>query len=188
MNWVRKEKTERIINACFLIVIGVVIAIFTRFAATTFALVSGILSLLFGAAYLVGYFASFIIHDPWLLLRGVFFLIMGSWILANPGDYLYTMVFVVCFFLFYFGIREIAYSTDLERLNIKNWWIDLINGIAMIGCGAAILVVEFAGGNSVHAVSVLCGAALALEGVMELILILALHRDFRKLNKVVSNQ
>ncbi len=188
MNLVRSEKTERIIDACFLIIIGVFIAIFTQFAAATFALVSGILCLVFGACYLAGYFVTFIVHDPWLLLRGVFLLIMGSWILAYPGDYLYTMVFVVCFYLFYFGIREIAYSTDLERLGVKNWWIDLINGILMIGCGAAILAVEFAGGNSVQAVSILCGASLALEGVMELILIFALHRDFKKFNKVVSNQ
>jgi uncharacterized membrane protein HdeD (DUF308 family) len=188
MNLIRSEKTERIIDACFLIIIGVFIAIFTQFSASVFALVSGILCIVFGACYLAGYFMTFIVHDPWLLLRGIFLIIMGTWILTYPVDYLYTMVFVVCFYLFYFGIREIAYSIDLERLNVKNWWIDLVNGILMIGCGAAILAVDLAGGNSVQAISILCGASLALEGVMELILIFALHRDFKKLNKVVSNQ
>ena len=86
--------------------------------------------------------------------------------MVYPQDFLYTMVFVVSFYLFYFGIQEIAYACDLSRLNVKNWWIDLVNGILMIGFGVAILCVEFTGGNSIQAVSILAGASLALEGIM----------------------
>jgi uncharacterized membrane protein HdeD (DUF308 family) len=188
MSIFREEKTSRIIDACFLILIGVSIALFTEFSAGVFALVSGIFALVFGVFYLFAYFYSFLIHDPWLLLRGIALVILGSWILSDPGDYLYTMVFVVVFYLFYFGIEEIAYASDLERLSVKNWWIDLVNGILEVGCAVAILIVNFVGGNSIQAVSILCGASLALEGVMELILIFSLHRDFKKFHKVVSEQ
>jgi len=189
MNFFKNEKTERIIDAVFLIIIGILIAVFTNIAADVFALVSAILCFVFGAFYLVAYFASFLLHDPWLLLRGIFLIILGSWIMVYPQDFLYTMVFVVSFYLFYFGIQEIAYACDLSRLNVKNWWIDLVNGILMIGFGVAILCVEFTGGNSIQAVSILAGASLALEGIMELLLIFALHRDFKKFHKrVVSEQ
>jgi|SRR5574344_649447 len=190
MAFLKEEKTERILDAIFLIIIGILIAVFTNIAASVFALVSGILCLVFGAFYLFAYFWSFLVHDPWLLLRGIFLVILGSWILAYPGDFLYTMVFVVSFYLFYFGIQEIAYACDLGRLNVKNWWVDLVNGILMLGFGVAILCVEFTGGNSIQAVSILAGSSLALEGVMELLLIFVLHRDFKKFHKgvVVSDQ
>lgn len=188
MDFLKQEKTERIIDACFLIVIGVLIAVFTEPAAAVFALTSGIISIVVGAFFLFSYFATFLIHDPWLLLRGLFLVILGSWIIAYPVDYLYTMVFVVSFYLFYFGIQEIAYSVDLSKLSVKNWWVDLVNGILEILCATAILIVAFTGGNSVQAVTILCGASLALEGVMELLLIFVLHRDFKKFHKVVSVQ
>ena len=189
MDMIKQEKTERIIDAAFLIIIGILIAVFTEPAAEVFALTSGIISIVFGAVFLFSYFMTFLIHDPWLLLRGLFLIILGSWILAYPVDYLLTMVFVVSFYLFYFGIQEIAYSVDLARLGVKNWWIDLVNGIVQVLLATAILIVDFAGGNSIQAVTILCGASLALEGAMEMVLIFALHRDFKKFHKrVVSEQ
>jgi uncharacterized membrane protein HdeD (DUF308 family) len=188
MNFLRQEKTERIIDACFLMIIGILIAVFTEPAAEVFAITSGVISIVFGSVFLFSYFVTFLVHDPWLLLRGLFLIILGSWILAYPVDYLYTMVFVVTFYLFYFGIQEIAYSIDLARLNVRNWWVDLVNGILEILLATAILVVEFIGGNSIQAVTILCGSSLALEGAMEMVLIFALHRDFKKFHKVVSVQ
>jgi uncharacterized membrane protein HdeD (DUF308 family) len=189
MNFLREEKTERIVDAIFLIIIGVLIAVFTNFAAGVFAMTSGILCLVFGALYLFAYFWSFLVHDPWLLLRGIFLLIMGSWILAYPGDFLYTMIFVVSFYLIYFGVQELAYASDLAHLSVKNWWVDLVNGILMIGLAIAILVLQLTGGNSVQLISILAGSSLALEGIMELVLIFGLHRDFKKFHKrVVSEQ
>jgi uncharacterized membrane protein HdeD (DUF308 family) len=97
-------------------------------------------------------------------------------------------VFAVSFYLLYEGVEEIAYSIDLEKLHVKNWWLDLIDGIISLGFGVAILCVTFTGGNSIALISILCGASLMYEGIMELLLIFLLHRDFKKNDKVVSIQ
>jgi uncharacterized membrane protein HdeD (DUF308 family) len=189
MNFIVKERSERIIDAIMLIIIGTLMCIFTGAAVDVFVMVSGIACLVFGVLFIVAYFGTFLIHDPSLLLRGLFWILIGSVILSNPGIYIYIVVFAVSFFLIYDGISEIAYATDLAGLKIKNWWVDLIMGILALGFGIAILAVEFAGGNSVQLVVILSGASLILTGILELVLIFALHRDFKKKNdKVVSIQ
>lgn len=189
MQFIKEERNRRIADAICLIVLGVLICAFYSAAVEVFCLVSGIVALVFGCLYVAAYFGTFLIHDAELLLRGLFFILIGVSILSDPGLYLYIMVFGITFFLLYVGIEEIAYAVNLKRLGVKNWWADLIAAIVYLACGIAILVVEFTGGNSLRAVTMLCGGSLILEGVFELILIYALHRDYKKANKnVVSEQ
>jgi uncharacterized membrane protein HdeD (DUF308 family) len=189
MNFVVKERSERIIDAIMLIIIGTLMCIFTGAAVDVFIIVSGVACLVFGVLYIVAYFGTFLIHDPALLLRGLFWILIGSVIMSDPAIYIYIVVFAVSFFLIYDGISEIAYAVDLAALKVRNWWVDLLMAILALGFGIAILVVEFIGGNSVQLVVILSGASLILTGVLELVLIFALHRDFKKKNdKVVSVQ
>jgi uncharacterized membrane protein HdeD (DUF308 family) len=190
MNLLKEERNERIADAVILIVIGVLTCCFSNLAADAFALVSGILCLIFASLYLFFYFASFIIHDPYLLLRGILLLFFGIWILSDPGAYLLLMVFFVSIYLMICGIEEIAYGADLARLSVKNWWADLLDGLICLALGISILVVEFGYANGVQMVTLLCGASLVYEGVMELVLVYALHRTYKRgfHKNVVSNQ
>jgi uncharacterized membrane protein HdeD (DUF308 family) len=89
-------------------------------------------------------------------------------------------------FLMYMGIEEMAYAIDLARLHVKNWWIDLIYSIISLGLGIAILIVEYSGGNSIAMVVTMAGICLIVEGAFELILIFALHRDFKRASKFID--
>lgn len=188
MNLITQARTRKIVDAICLIIIGLLMCVFTQASAEVFVMVSGIFCLVFGVLFIAAYFGTFLVHDAYLLLAGLFWILIGSLILGDPGTYLYVMVFAVSFYLLYEGVEEIAYSIDLEKLHVKNWWLDLIDGIISLGFGVAILCVTFTGGNSIALISILCGASLMYEGIMELLLIFLLHRDFKKNDKVVSIQ
>jgi|GEM_PF-2829175 len=190
MNFIKEEKNRRIIDAAMLIVLGILICCFYNAAASVFVVVSGVVAIVFGCLYIAAYFSTFLVHDAMLLIRGLFLILIGSSIMSDPGVYLYVMVFAVSFFLIYVGVEELAYSLDLHTLGIKNWWVDLVASIIYLCLGTAILIVEFTGGNSVQAVMWISGGSLIFEGAMELVLILALHRDYkkRKPHDVVSDQ
>jgi uncharacterized membrane protein HdeD (DUF308 family) len=187
MNIVTEEKNQRIASACFLILVGILMCFFTTLTASVFALVCGIVCLVFGCLFIAAYFMTLLIHEPYLLLRGLFLLFLGSAILAYPGDFLYVMVFTASFYLIYLGIEEMAYAIDLAKMHVRNWWIDLVGCILTLGCGIAILAVHFSGGNSIGFIVSLAGAFLIAEGVFELVMILALHRDYKRAFKSLSH-
>jgi uncharacterized membrane protein HdeD (DUF308 family) len=189
MNPFTEEKNRRIVDAIALILIGLFMCFFTNISLDVFTLVAGITCLVFGSFYLFAYFWSFIIHDAWLLLRGIFMLLVGVLILSYPGAFVYFMVYTCSFYLMFSGVEEIAYAIDLSRLHVKNWWLDLLNGIILFGLGLTLIIVDALNGNSPALLSIFAGASLALEGTMELILIFCLHRDFKRVKKnVVSDQ
>jgi uncharacterized membrane protein HdeD (DUF308 family) len=160
--------------------------LFTNFATDVFVTVSAVMCIVFGSIYIFAYFATLFIHDPNLLIRGFFLLLLGSCIMADPGIFLYVVVFAASFFMIFMGIEEMTMAMDLEQRNVKNWWIDLIYAILSLGCGIAILVVEFTGGNSLALVVIMAGAFLIVEGIFELVMIFALHRDFKRFTRVID--
>lgn len=188
MNFIVKQRNERIADAIFLIILGILMCIFQRATIEVFVLVSGISCIVFGCFFLLAYFWSFFVHSPSLLIRGVILLLVGSLILSFSNAYIYFLVFSVSIYLIYAGIKEMAYAINLSRAGVKNWWADLLNSIIDLGCGLAILIIQFTQKDASGLVCVLCGASLILYGVLELILIFLLHRDFKKKNKVVSEQ
>jgi uncharacterized membrane protein HdeD (DUF308 family) len=188
MNIVAGERNQRIVSACFLIVIGVLMCCFTNFSAGVFAMVAGIVSIVFGCLYIFAYFVTLLVHDPYMLMRGFFLLILGACILSDPGTFLYVTIFAASLFLMYMGIEELAFAIDLDKLGVKNWWVDLIYSLISLACGIAILVVEYTGGNSLGLVISMAGAFLIFEGAFELVLILAMHRDYRKFNKRIYDE
>lgn len=188
MNRIIQERNQRIGEAVFLILIGIMMCVFTSFTETVFVMVSGILCLVFGCLYLAAYFASILFHDPYLLMRGLFLILAGTLVLSYPAAFIYVVVFASSIYLIYNGIQEMSYAIDLATLKVKNWWVDLIDSIISLGCGIAVLVVQFTNGGGMAVVIEIAGASLIVMGILELILIFALHRDFKKANKVVSNQ
>lgn len=188
MNFIVQSRNQHIVDAIVLIILGALMCIFTQATTQVFVLVSGIAALVFGTLFLIAYFATFLFHDVSLLLRGLFLLFVGAWILSYPGSYLVLLIFAISLFLLYSGIEEMAYAVNFASLHVKNWWVDLLASLIDLGCGIALLVVQLCGGNSPALVSIFAGASLILEGIMELILVFALHRDFKKISKVVSVQ
>ena len=189
MNPFIQERNRRITDAIVLIVIGLLMCFFSTISIEVFTMVCGILCLVFGSFYLFVYFWSFLVHDADLLLRGIFLILCGTLILSYPGAFVYFMVYATSFFLMFTGIEEFAYSLDLASLHTKYWAVDLIDSIVLFGLGLALILVDVFNGNSPELLSIFAGVSLAIEGVMELIMIFALHRDFKKIHKnVVSNQ
>lgn len=188
MNFITKERNERIVDAIALIVLGALMVIFNQATLSVFTLVSGISCLVFGTLFLIAYFSTFLIHDASLLLRGALYLLLGSLILSFPDSYIYFMVFAISIYLIYAGIEEIAYSIDLAKLKVRNWWIDLLDAVLDFAFGVTILVLQFANGSGSAIVCIVSGASLIVYGALELVLIFSLHRDFKKASKVVSEQ
>ncbi|MCI2068320.1 MAG: DUF308 domain-containing protein [Bacilli bacterium] len=188
MNFIVEERNQRVFSACFLILIGILMCLFTSFSAGVFVIVCGVMCIVFGCLYVGAYFATLLIHDPYLLMRGFFLLLLGSCILSDPGVFLYVVVFATSLFMMFMGVEELAYAVDLAKLHVKNWWIDLLYSILSLGLGIGIIVVEYTGGNSLAMVVTMAGAFLIFEGVFELVMIYGLHRDYRKTVKFFEQE
>lgn len=178
-----KERNKRLLNACLLMVIGLLMAIFSSFAASLFAYTAGTFFLVVGVLFVVLFFIGFALIDPFLLLQGILNLVIGSVAIANPDSFMTWVFYVAAFFLIYQGALEIAYCVDLKLTKTKNWWLDLVYGVAMIALAIALISLEISQGVGSNILMIVGGCALFLSGLIEAIFILFLHRTFKRFKK-----
>lgn len=178
-----KERNKRLLNACLLMVIGLLMAIFSSFAASLFAYTAGAFFLVVGVLFVVLFFLGFALIDPFLLLQGILNLVIGSVAIANPDSFMTWVFYVAAFFLIYQGTLEIAYCVDLKLTKTKNWWLDLIYGIGMIVLAIALISLEISQGVGSNILMIVGGCALFLSGLIEAIFILFLHRTFKRFKR-----
>ncbi|MCI2111694.1 MAG: DUF308 domain-containing protein [Bacilli bacterium] len=176
---IKNDRARGIANAVVLIVVGILAICFYRLAANVFAIASGSVLIAIGCLYGLAAFFSFGLFDPFLIVPAIVLAALGAWIVADPGIYLYLIAIAAAIYLIYSGIREINYSIALKDLKSKDWWIDLVAGILFLIGGVAVFAVDVIGGDSFRLVTTFVGASLLLEGLIELILILAFHRSPR---------
>ena len=73
-----------------------------------------------------------------LMLRGLFSIAVGVFILARPLDSVAAFALVIAFWALFAGVVEIVHAFQLRAL--PHWWAILLAGLVGVGFGIAALV------------------------------------------------
>ena len=73
-----------------------------------------------------------------LVLRGIFGLVLGAFILARPLDSVAALALVIAFWALLDGITSIVRAFSVRAV-APHWWVMLITGLVSVGFGIAAL-------------------------------------------------
>lgn len=75
----------------------------------------------------------------WYLTGGIIDLILGIFLMANPGLSMSVLPFILAFWLMFRGFSATGYAMDLKRYGTRNWGWYLAFGILAILCAIGII-------------------------------------------------
>jgi uncharacterized membrane protein HdeD (DUF308 family) len=163
---VREHWKLSLVEGILLVVLGLLAVALPVLAGLTVAVVVGWLFLISG---LVGLFTTFAIrHAPgfwWSLLSAVLGIVVGGWLLVQPGLGLVSLTYLLIAFFIIEGVATIMFAIEHRRALSGRWGWMLVSGIVDLFLAAVILAglpgtVEWALGLIVGINMVFGGAAM----------------------------
>lgn len=163
--WV--AKTGYIVMSLVFCAAGIVCIIKPGLSAGLIGRALGGAMILFGAVKLVGYCSRdlYRLAFQYDLGFGLLLIALGALVLARPAqvlDFLFTALGVA---VVTDGLYKVQIALDARRFGISAWWLTLILAIATVGVGLALV---FRPWDSVRLLTILLGAALLAEGILNL--------------------
>ena len=136
-------------------------------SATVIGRVLGAAMILFGAVKLVGYFSRdlYRLAFQYDLGFGLLLMALGVLVLIRPAgvlDFLFTALGIV---VLTDGLYKVQIAVDAKRFGIPAWWLTLALAVA---AGAVGLALVFRPWDSARLLTILLGAALLAEGILNL--------------------
>ena len=160
-------KLGYLLSAAALILLGCWILFFPQIAAETFVTLLGILTAVFGAVKLVGYFSKDLYRLAFEqdLHGGILLLLLGVMLLVRPetGAVFFCVVFGLLIVLD--GILKLQIAQEARRFGIRSWWLLTAEGALAAVLGALLVFRPF---DSAAALMVLFGLSLLCEGLLNL--------------------
>jgi uncharacterized membrane protein HdeD (DUF308 family) len=166
-----------LVEGILLVVLGLLAVAVPVLASLTVAIVFGWLFLISG---IVGLFTTFAMrHAPgfwWSLLSAVLGIVVGGWLLVQPGLGLLSLTYLLIAFFIIEGVATIMFALEHRRALSGRWGWMLVSGIVDLFLAAVILAgppgtVEWALGlivgiNMVFGGASMIGMALAAHAEM----------------------
>ena len=163
--WV--AKTGYIVMSLVFCAAGGALIVRPGLSASVIGRVLGTAMILFGAVKLVGYCSRdlYRLAFQYDLGFGLLLIALGVLVLVRPTqvlDFLFTALGVA---VLTDGLYKVQIALDARRFGISTWWLTLILAIATVGVGLALV---FRPWDSVRLLTILLGAALLAEGILNL--------------------
>ncbi len=136
-------------------------------SAAVIGRVLGAAMVLFGAVKLVGYCSRdlYRLAFQYDLGFGLLLIALGALVLCRPAevlDFLFTAMGVT---VLADGLYKVQIAVDAKRFGLDAWWLTLALAVA---AGAVALALVFRPWDSVRLLTILLGAALLAEGILNL--------------------
>ena len=163
--WV--AKTGYIVMSLVFCIAGGALIVRPGMSASLIGRVLGAAMILFGAVKLVGYCSRdlYRLAFQYDLGFGLLLIALGVLVLVRPTqvlDFLFTALGVA---VLTDGLYKVQIALDARRFGISTWWLTLILAIATVGVGLALV---FRPWDSARLLTILLGAALLAEGILNL--------------------
>lgn len=160
-------KVGYLVSAAALIALGCRILFFPMLAMESFVTLLGVLTAVFGAVKLVGYFSRDLYRLAFEqdLHGGILLLLLGVMLLVRPetGTVFFCVVFGLLIVLD--GILKLQIAQEARRFGILSWWLLTAEGALAAVLGALLILRPF---DSAAALTVLFGLSLLCEGLLNL--------------------
>ena len=176
----RIAKTGYIVMSVVFCVVGVLFIALPERAAVGIGRALGAAMIVFGIIKLVGYFSRdlFRLAFQFDLEFGILLIALGVISLLRTADVMDFICVAMGIAILADGLFKIQIAIDSRRFGIRDWWLILV--LAVVTGGVGLLLI-FRPWESVQVLTVLLGAALLAEGVLNLCVALSAV-------KIVKNQ
>ena len=176
----RAAKTGYVVMSIVFCVVGVLFIALPARSAVMIGRVLGAAMAAFGAVKLVGYFSRdlYRLAFQYDLEFGILLIALGVIVLLRTNGVMDFICIAAGVSILADGLFKIQIAIDARRFGIRDWWLILL--LAVVTGGVGLLLV-FRPWESVQVLTVLLGAALLAEGVLNLCVA-------RSTVKIVKNQ
>ena len=176
----RAAKTGYVVMSIVFCVVGVLFIALPARSAVMIGRVLGAAMAAFGAVKLVGYFSRdlYRLAFQYDLEFGILLIALGVIVLLRTNGVMDFICIAAGVSILADGLFQIQIAIDARRFGIRDWWLILL--LAVVTGGVGLLLV-FRPWESVQVLTVLLGAALLAEGVLNLCVALSTV-------KIVKNQ
>ena len=176
----RAAKTGYVVMSIVFCVVGVLFIALPARSAVMIGRVLGAAMAAFGAVKLVGYFSRdlYRLAFQYDLEFGILLIALGVIVLLRTNGVMDFICIAAGVSILAAGLFKIQIAIDARRFGIRDWWLILL--LAVVTGGVGLLLV-FRPWESVQVLTVLLGAALLAEGVLNLCVALSTV-------KIVKNQ
>lgn len=123
----------------------------------------------------------------WYLTGGIVDLILGVFLMANPGLSMEALPFILAFWLLFRGFAATGYSMDLKRFGTRNWGWYMAFGILAILCSIGIIWQPSVG---VFTLVYMLAYTLLIIGIFRVMLafeLKRLHKNHKEYTSETSN-
>ena len=154
-----------------LCVLGVVLFVWPGVSVAVIGELLGIGMIVFGAVKVAGYLSRdlFRLAFQYDLAFGVLLIALGIVTLTHPGETIGFLCVVYGILVLSDGLFKVQIAVDAKRFGIDRWWAILL-AAACAGVLGVLLVLR--PGEGAQALTMLLGASLFLDGVMNLLVAL----------------
>ncbi len=176
----RAAKTGYVVMSIVFCVVGVLFIALPARSAVMIGRVLGAAMAAFGVVKLVGYFSKdlYRLAFQYDLEFGILLIALGVIVLLRTNGVMDFICIAAGVSILADGLFKIQIAIDARRFGIRDWWLILL--LAVVTGGVGLLLV-FRPWESVQVLTVLLGAALLAEGVLNLCVALSTV-------KIVKNQ
>lgn len=180
MTPMRVAKTGYVVMSVVFCVVGVLFIALPARSAVMIGRVLGAAMAVFGAVKLVGYFSRdlYRLAFQYDLEFGILLIALGVIVLLRTNGVMDFICIAAGVAILADGLFKIQIAIDSRRFGIRDWW--LILALAVVTGGVGLMLI-FRPWESVQVLTVLLGAALLAEGVLNLCVALSAV-------KIVKNQ
>ena len=181
----RQRRTSSIIVALISIVLGVVLIMYPKDAATIFVIVCGYSLIALGIYYAIVYFArkSGVAMLQAELLLGIVLLLIGIWIVTKSQSVIALLQYVVGALIVIHGIIDLQASLNIKRAGFEKWGMSLILSIVTLALGVLIILDPF---SATEVLMVVIGVVLVFDGLSDVYLIAVLSKLFKEVKSAVT--
>ncbi len=176
MEFFFKLKTNFLVDAIILIVVGLVLIFLPGTTLSLLTKAIGGLVLFAGVASVFsGLFSKkqSVLTKNSSVIAGIVIAVVGMWILLNPGFFESIIPVIAGVIVLFSGITNLGEALSLGKSNYRNWWVALILAVLTILLGAFLL---FRPITALSYVVQLIGGVLVYNGASNLWIISRMHK------------
>lgn len=123
------------------VILGIVCWVWPNLALATVAMILGVGFLVAGVANIVDYALGHGIFSIWLLVNGIFDVILGLIFVLNPLVSAWALTWIAGIVIIVSGIMQLVSCWRLRHDMVPAWWLSLLTGLVTIILGILMMAV-----------------------------------------------
>ncbi len=182
MNFIKKEKTKTIIVSALLILFGILFCLLPQKFVNAIETALSVFLIIYGLFLIISYCVQPLIYrNSTTIVEGIAIICIGVLLALIPS----LFVLGIGIAILISGLKTFGYAFDVKEIGDKHWWVDLVSGAFVFALGITIVVLCNTK-TATNILMIMLGLSLAVKVVINLILVFALHREFKKVKKFIK--